>query len=454
MKIVIIGGVAAGAKVAAKSRRISPDAVIDIYTDDTHVSYSSCGLPYYIRGDFEDYRELLVRTPEEFEMQGIHVHLQCKAIKILPDENKIIIQDMRSNTAYFVDYDKLVIATGARPSVPVIQNSKLKNVYTVRRIEDGIAIKAKALTSKHVTIIGSGYIGIELLEAFVTLGLQVTMIEYLPNILPIFDDDMSKLIFEQLNTINHNRFEIITNEIVTEFSANHDGEAIGVRTGTGKYFKTDFVVIAAGVKANVDFAREAGIILGETGAIRVNKNMQTNIQNIYACGDCAEKTFMLNGSKMWVPLGSTANKEGRVVAMNLVGLGETFDGILCSAVVRCMSLTMSMTGLTVKKALSLGFNPIFVTVTKEDKVGYMPDVNNITLKLIADKTTGLLLGGQAIGAPGADKRINALTSALLGRLTIEEFNKNDFTYAPPYSTTIDPLLNAAQLLAKMYKENH
>ena len=453
MKIVILGGVAAGAKAAAKARRLLPDAIIDLYTDDTHVSYSACGLAYYIQGNFTDYRTLLVRSPEEFEAQGIHIHLLSKAIKILPESNQVLIQDLKENRAYLTEYDQLVIATGARPVMPPIDNINLKNVFTVRRIEDGIKIREKALQSKHATIIGSGYIGMELLEAFVELGLKVTIVEFAPFVLPVFDNDISKLIQQQLASISRSRFEILTSELVTELFSNEQGEVVGFKTGTGKEFNTDMVVICTGVKPNVEFAYDAGIALGETGAIKVNKHMRTNIQNIYACGDCAEKTLIIDGSKVWIPLGSTANKEGRIAAINLSGGDEDFDGVLGSAVVRCLSLTMSMTGYTEKKAKAAGFQPVSVSVTKNDRVGYMPDVNNITLKLTADKTTGLLLGGQAVGAGDADKRINSLTGALLGRLTVEEFTKNDLTYAPPFSPAIDPLLNAAQLLLEKIKKD-
>lgn len=454
MKIVILGGVAAGAKAAAKTRRLLPDASIELFTDDTHVSYSACGLPYYIQGNFKSYETLLVRTPEEFEAQGIHIHLQNRAIKIIPESNQVIIQDLITNRAFVVDYDKLVIATGARPVLPSIKNIELQNVFTLRNIEDGIAIREKALQSKHATIIGSGYIGLELLEAFVKLGLHVNVIELSSSIAPIFDDDMSEIIYQQLMSISDGRFELLNSEVITEFISDEHGAVKGVMTGNGKKFDTDMVVVAAGVRPNIEFAREAGVAIGETGAIKVNKHMHTNLPHIYACGDCAEKTLLITGSKVWVPLGSTANKEGRTAAINLSGGHDDFDGILGSSVVRCLSLTMAMTGLTVKKAKQLGFNPIFATVTKFDKVGYMPEVNNITLKLIADKNTGLLLGGQAVGAGDADKRINALTAALVGKLTIEEFARNDLTYAPPFSPTIDPLLNAAEILLKKYQSDN
>lgn len=445
MKIVILGGVAAGAKAAAKARRILPDAEIDLYTDDTHISYSACGLPYFIEGNFEDYKLLLVRSPEEFEEKNVHIHLRNRAMKIMPTSKQILIEDLETKRSFLADYDKLIIAVGARPIIPPIKNVELPNVFTLRKIEDGIAIKEMALKSKHATIVGAGYIGMELLEAFVRQNLKVTIVEYAKTVMPLMDEDMSLLIQEQLKSINDGRFEILTSELVTELSGDTKG-VHAVRTGSGKEFETDFVVLCAGVAPNVELAKDAGIELGVTGAIKVNERMETSIQDIYACGDCVEENLVVSNTKIWMPLGSNANKEGRTAAMNACGVEDKFHGVLGSAVTRCLNLTMSMTGLTVKKAEMLGYEPVYATVTKYDKVGYMPNVNNITLKLIADKNSGLLLGAQAVGAGDADKRINSLTAGLLSGMTVDEFYKNDLTYAPPYSPTIDPLLNAAQIL--------
>ena len=450
MKIVILGGVAAGAKAAAKARRTLPDAEIDLYTDDTHISYSSCGLPYYIEGNFEDYRLLLVVSPEEFEKKNVHIHLRNRAVKIIPEAKQVLIQDLTTQRAFLVEYDKLIIAIGARPVVPKIKNVNLPNIFTLRRIEDGIAIKEKTLKSAHATIVGGGYIGIELLEALVKQNLKVTLVEYSPYIMTTFDEDMSKLIQEQLNSINNGRFEILTSEIVTEFSGDIDGVK-SVKTGTGKEFNTDFVVLCTGATPNVEIAKDAGIDLGVTGAIKVNEKMETNIKDIYACGDCVEEHLVVSNTKIWLPLGSNANKEGRIAAINACGGDDKFFGVLGSSVTRCLNLTMAMTGLTEKKATALGYTPVSVTVTKNDKVGYMPNVNNITLKLTADYNTGKLIGAQAIGAGDADKRINSLAAALLAGMTVSEFFNNDLTYAPPFSPTIDPLLNAAQILMNKVK---
>jgi len=452
MKIVIIGGVAAGAKAAAKSRRMLPDAEIDLYTDDSHVSYSSCGLPYYIEGNFEDYGQLLVRSPEEFEEKGIHIHLKNKVTKILPECKQILVEDLSSKQAFLDNYDKLIIATGARPYLPEIKNINLKNIFTLRKIEDGINIKEKVLKSKSAVIIGGGYIGLELLEAFVRQNIHVILFEHGNKLMKKFDDDISKIIYDQLISNSNGRYEIYTSESITEFSGDEYG-VNSVKTSLDREFETDFVVIASGVRPNSELAKDAGIEIGAAGAIKVDDTMQTSVKDIYACGDCCEDHLIISGTKSWIPLGSTANKEGRTAGINACGGSDIFKGVLGSAVTRCLSLTMSMTGLNSKDAETLGYKPVFSVVTKYDKVGFMPDVNNITIKLIADKTTGLLLGCQAVGTGDADKRVNIVTSALLAKMTAREFYNNDITYAPPYSPTIDPLLNAAQILVSKIENN-
>lgn len=445
MKIVIIGGVAAGAKAAAKSRRLLPDAEINLYTDDTHVSYSACGIPYYIEGNFEDYRTLLVRSPEEFAKNNIFIHLQSRVSKILPQCKKVLVENLQSGEAHLVDYDKLIVATGAVPFVPNIKNVNLNNVFTVRRLEDAIAIREKIASSKNAVIVGGGYIGIEMLEALVRQNLHVTLIERGPKIMPIFDEDMSDLIAEQLSSINNGEFEIITSDSVVEFTGDNNG-VNGVITSNGRRIVADMAIVCSGVKPNVKIAEDAGIKLGITGAIEVTPQMETNIQDVYACGDCVQEFNIISEKPMWLPLGANANKEGRTAAMNACGFPDTFEGVLGSAVTRCLGLTMSTTGLTEKDAIKAGFDPVCARVTKYDKVGYMPDANNITIKVIADKKTGRLLGAQGVGAGDADKRINTFATALLAKLTVKEFVNNDLTYAPPFSPTIDPLLNAAQIL--------
>ena len=238
-----------------------------------------------------------------------------------------------------------------------------------------------------------------------------------------------------------------TSEIVSEIIG-ENGKAKIVKTLSGKEYPTDMVIISAGVVPNSEIARDAGIFIGDTKAIRVNKLMQTSIPNIFACGDCCEEKHLISGQYVWVPLGSTANKEGNCAALNAAGIYTEFEGVLGSAVSRCLNTTMSMTGLTEAEALEFGYTPVTATVSKPDQVAYMPEAGDMTLKVIADKATGLLLGGQAVGAIGADKRINSLATALLAHLTVHEFRNNDLTYSPPYSPTIDPLLTAMGILCK------
>lgn len=449
-KIVIIGGVAAGTKTAAKSRRLKPDAEINIYTDDTHISYSECGLPFFIEGNFNDVSMLFSRSPEEFEQDNIHIHLLHKVVKILPEKKQILVLNMDKNEEFFVDYDKLVITTGASPFIPPIEGLHLKNVFTLRTIEDGINIREKVLNSKKAVIIGGGYIGIELLEAFVKRGLKVTIIEFAPRIMPIFDDEISDIIKKHILDTHGDRVEIINSDSVVELLG--DDVVSGVRTKNGLKIDADMVIVATGVKPSVELAVDAGIEIGETGAIKVNHKMQTNIEDIYAAGDCAEKTHIVSKTPVWVPLGSTANKEGRCAAINLCSEEDFFEGILGSAVTRYFKFTMSITGLTEKQAKQLGYEPVSIVVTKEDKVGYMPEAKNITIKLIADKKTRRLIGAQGIGCGDADKRVNTVATALIQPMTVDDFYSNDLTYAPPFSPSIDPLLTAAEKLIEKLDE--
>ncbi|MBR1620016.1 FAD-dependent oxidoreductase [bacterium] len=444
MNIVIIGGVASGAKAAAKVKRLLPHASVKIFTDDTHVSYSSCGLPYYIQGNFNDYTSLLVRSPEEFKASGIDVFLQSKVEKIFPEQKNVLVRNFE--TVELVPYDKLIIATGASPVRPKIKGiDDFENIFTVRKIEDGINIREKMLKSKNAVIIGGGYIGIEMLEAFSKNNVYTHLFERSSQIMPTLDFEMSEVAKKRLNSIENKNFELHTDSMATEFIGK-DGVLTGVITSDGKQYECDLAIVCAGVKPNTELAKEAGIEIGETGAIKVNKLMRTSVEDIFACGDCAEKTHIVSGKKVWIPLGSTANKEGRCAAMNVAGVYCEFEGILGSMVTRCLNTTIAMTGLTEKEAFEIGFKPVSVVVSKYDKVAYMPDTGEITLKVVADKITGLLLGAQAVGSIGADKRVNTVTSGLIGHLTVEEFSNNDLTYSPAYSPTIDPLLNAMQIL--------
>ena len=440
-KIIIIGSVAAGSKCAFKLKREKPDFDIVIYTQENLVSYSACGLPFYIGGQIKDSQNLIIRRPEAYKEAGLNLFLKHKLTKINPENKTVEILDLENNKTITDNYDKLVLATGARPFVPEAENLNLENIFTLRSIPDGVKIREQMLKSKNALIIGGGYIGIELMEAFIRNGLNVKLIEFSDHILSLFDSDMAERIEKHILDTNADKIEIIKSDYVTKFIGENN-KLKAVLTNKGREIEADLAVICVGVIANTEYTAGTGIELGIKNSIKVDKNMRTNIKDIYAIGDCAEKTNLVTGSPCWVPLGSTANKEGRCCAINLSGTNEEFPGVLGSAVTRFNGFTMSLTGLTEREAVSKGYNVITETVHKKDKAGYMPEVKNITIKVVVDKDTKRILGAQAIGCGDADKRVNAVTSAITGGKTVDEFANLDLTYAPPYSPTIDPLLTA------------
>lgn len=444
MKVIVIGGVAAGAKAAAKTKRNLPDAEVTIYTQDTNVSYSTCGLPYYIGGAFADWRKLIVRTKEEFEKSGINIFTQHRVTKINPDKKTVEILNLLTEEVFTDNYDKLVIATGAAPIKKGYENLTQRNIYTLRTLEDGVAIRNKMLEVQNITLIGGGYVNIELLEAFVKNGKNVTLIERNPFILSILDEDISILVQNYILENSNGLVKILTSDTVSEFIG--DDEITGIMTKNGNGFDTEMVVLSVGVKPVVDIAQNAGIELGITGAIKVNSKMETNIPDIYACGDCAEKVHIISNTPVWIPLGSTANKEGRTAAMNISGESKDFAGVLGSIVTKYLDLNISKCGLTEKEAKKLGFDPVSTIITKKDKAGYMPEVENITLKLIADRRSHRILGAQAIGCGDADKKIDNISVGLENHLSVANLLDVDLTYAPPFSTSVDILHSAARII--------
>lgn len=445
-KIVIIGGVAAGPKITAKLLRSNCNCQIDLYTDEDMISYSACGLPYFIEGLIEDPQRLIVRTPQQFEEKGANIHLNKRCTKILPEEHKIIVLDTKTGIEQEVEYDRLAITTGARPIVPAIENVNLKNIFTVRTVQDGINIRNKIREpeTKKAIVVGGGYIGIEMLEAFYKNGLEVTMIERDEHILSLFDPEISDMIANDIIEMSDGKVNIITKEAVVSFQGDEKVEK--VITSEGREIETDVVVLAVGVTPNTEIAFEAGVELGVSNAIRVNNRMQTNVKDIYAAGDCIENFHLVSKNYCWIPLGSSANKEGRCAAINIAGQYDAFPGILGSAVTRYNGLTFSMTGLTETDAKKYGFETICSTMTKKDRAGYMPGAENITIKLVVDKRSKKILGAQAIGGGDADKRINTVASAIMADQTLDSFLHTDMTYSPPFSTAVDPLLSAALVI--------
>ncbi|MCQ2788983.1 MAG: FAD-dependent oxidoreductase [bacterium] len=443
-KYVILGAVAAGSKAAMKIKRLDPKSEVVIYTKDTHVSYSACGFPYFIASYFNDENLLYARSVDDFLDLGIEVHLLSKCEKILPNDKIVIISDLLTGNTFEIKFDKLLIATGADAILPKnISGLNLDNVFKLRNVEDAILIKNKIETSNSSTIIGGGYIGIELAEAFLSKGLKVNLVEANSTILSIFDDDISNIVRTFIESNYADKISIFTDEKVVSIT---NDNWLNVETESGLVFNSDFVIVCVGVFPNVEFARQSGIELGITGAIKVNSNLQTNFEDIYAAGDCAEKFHIVSNTHCWIPLGSTATKEGRIAAINMCGGNEKFDGVLGSTVTKFFDYTISMTGLTEKSAKNFGFSPVSSMVKKKDKVSYMPEAKDIILKLVADKDSRKLLGVQVVGLGDADKRTNSVVSALVCGSKVDDFVSNDLTYSPAFSPSIDALLNAAVIL--------
>jgi NADPH-dependent 2,4-dienoyl-CoA reductase/sulfur reductase-like enzyme/rhodanese-related sulfurtransferase len=449
--LVIIGGVAAGTKAAAKARREDPDAKISLYTDEKYISYSACGMPYYIENLFDSSDRLIVRTKEEFkEKENIDIYTEHKALQILPDSKEVEIHDLINGKIFKVNYSKLLIATGAYPIKPPIEGMELKNVFTLRSITDGIAIKKALSDVKKAVIVGAGYIGFEMLEAFIAQGISTTIVELSPQILPALDEDLAfqvqKYIEDEIAPKVEAGIEIILKDGLKLIIGDENGRVKHIKTNSGRVIETDLVLISVGVKPNVELAKNAGIEIGSTGAIKVNSRMQTNIEDIYAAGDCAEQFNTVSNTPMWVPLGSTANKQGRIAAINMTGGHAEFKGVLGSAVTRIFDYTVSITGLGEKNAHRYGIDFETAIIPHKDRAGYMPEAEKIVIKMLAEKGTGRIIGVQAIGKGDADKRVNIGATAISAGMTIDEFVDTDLTYAPPYSPSIDPILTAAQVL--------
>lgn len=451
-KIVVIGGGAAGAKAASKAKRLNPNNQVELYTRNSEIAYSLCGLPYFIEGSVKNINDLIIRTPSDFENNGISVFLNHEAQAIYPNKNCILI----NNNHIF--YDELILALGAHVDLPNIENINAKNVFSLRSLKSGSLIKEKMKNSSCVLIIGAGYIAIELIEAFTKNNLKVILLEQKERIASDFDEDFSMHIQKMIDYKTKENLECHYKENVVKINIDENNSFKSAITESGKEFFADFCILATGAKPNVNMAKSSGIKIGTTGAIEVDSKMRTNFSNIFACGDCAQKYCIITRQPTYIGLGTIANKEGRVAAINADGaMYENFDGVLKSTITRFYDWTISKTGLTMQEALlhakNVNLEPIESSITKNNKAGYMPDVNKMTIKIVADKRSGEILGAQGIGWSGnISQRINTITSALKSRLTIDGLLHLDLAYSPPFSSSIDPILTACyQLKEKMNK---
>ena len=446
-KIVVIGGVAAGLKAASKARRNDPQAQITVVERGDIISYGACGMPYYVSGDVAHIDDLMktpvgvLRSPAYFKnIKNIDVLTQTIALKIDRQAKTVLVKALASGEESLLPYDKLVLGTGASPVRPSLPGIGLGNIYTLWHPHDAEAVRKglEAGTFKKTVIIGAGLVGMEMAEALKKWNVDVTVVEMQEQVFPAFlDPEIAGVIRKH---IEEQGIQVLTGEKVTGF----DGVQTVISVETDKRsIPADLVILALGARANAELARDAGLAVGVTGGIAVDDHMRTSDPDIFAGGDCVENTHMISGRKVFAPMGSTANKQGRVIGDNICGGDEVFRGVLNTVVVKVMALNVGKTGLSERDAKDLGYEYITVMVSGHDKPHYMPGAKLITVKLIVDVATRKLLGMQAVGEGEVAKRVDVAASVLTLGGTIQDMFDIDLSYAPPYNSPIDNLAAAA-----------
>ncbi|TCI63026.1 FAD-dependent oxidoreductase [Exiguobacterium sp. SH0S2] len=444
MKLVIIGSVAAGTSVAAKARRNNEDAQITIYDRDYDISYSGCGIPYYVGGEVESRDDLTPRDAAFFKKRyNIDVMTRHNVTAIDADAKTVTVENLETGETFTDSYDVLVLATGASSIVPPIPGVKSDNVFPIRNIQNAEATRnfVDATNPKHATVIGAGFIGLEMAEQLKLRGIDVTIIERIPQVMPPLDKDMACRVEDHLEK---NGIELLLGETVTELVG--DGHVERVVTASGKTVETDLVILSVGVRPNTELAKSIGVTIGETGAIAINERMETNVDSVYAAGDVAESVSLVTGKPIWRPLGSTANKMGRSLGDLLTGGELEHRGILGTGIFKVFGLAVAQTGLSEREARDLGYDVEVLHNTKPDKPAYMGG-KDMTIKAIGDRATRQLLGVQIVGFEGVDKRIDVFVTAITFKAKVDDLFHLDLAYAPPFSTTKDPVMYTGMALA-------
>jgi NADPH-dependent 2,4-dienoyl-CoA reductase/sulfur reductase-like enzyme/rhodanese-related sulfurtransferase len=456
-KYLIIGGSAAGPKVASKIRRMDELADITIVQKGRYLSMASCGYPYFVGGVFDDPGKLIAtptgapRDPDFFsKVKGITALIETEALAIDRDNRTVRVRALNSGEERDLPYDKLVLATGASPVIPPIPGIELEGINTLQSMEDAVALKKVAVDKKvkHAVVVGGGLIGIETCEAFALAGIEMTVVEMLDQILPFLDWDMARLV---QNHMESKGVRVITGQAVTRFHGDK-GRVSGVELADGQKIACDHVVFSIGVRPNGKLAADAGLRVGYSGGITVNRFMQTADPHIYAAGDCTEVTNMVTQNKQHWPMGDAANLQGRVVAQNCVmGNIQEYNGFIGTGICKVFDFTAGSTGLSEKMAQREGFQNILSAVhAAPDKPGFM-GASPVIMKLIAAKSTGKFLGMQAVGTGDVSKRLAMGAMALHGRLCIAEMVNLDLPYAPPFSPAIDNLITAVHVLENKWR---
>lgn len=450
-RIVVIGGVGAGLSAASKARKLRSDIEILVFEKSGHISYGSCGLPYLISDLIKSPEDLVSHDSKFFkEERDINVFLYHEVVAIYPAKQSVLVKNLQTGAENEYQYDKLVITTGARTFVPQIKGIEIKGIFTINTLQDGIETKdfIRKNVPKRALIVGAGHIGMEMAEALVMAGMDVTIAARGPDILGTMDEEITKIVEEGLG---RNNVMLLKSTSVREFISKN-GYVREAILENSESINADIVIVCIGMRPNSEIAKEAGIEIDHTGAINVNQRMETNVPGIYSAGDCAMAYHQVLERQVYIPLGTTAVKQGKVAGENMVGGNASFKGIVGTSVFKVFDLEVARTGLSGIDAQIEGFNFISNVVEQNSRAHYYPGGSKIRIKLIAEMNTGRILGAEMVGREGISKRIDVFATAIAAKMTVEDIGDLDLSYAPPFAPVWDPILIAANDLKKKINE--
>lgn len=442
-KVVIVGGVAGGASAAARLRRLDENAEIVMFEKGEFISFANCGLPYYVSGEIKEQSALTLQTPKSFNARfNVDVRILSEVIAINPDEKKVTVKKVVDGTTYEESYDELVLSMGADPIRPNIKGIESNKVFTIRNIPDTLRLKEYVDYKKpqRAVVVGGGFIGLEIAENIKAVGVDVTIVEMSNQVIAPIDYDMAAEVHCHLRSKG---VKLMLNSALEEIEEKDNALEVTI---SGRKVETDMVVMAIGVKPESKMAIEAGIEVNSRGAIKVDSHMRTNIKNIYAIGDVIEITNFITKEKSYVPLAGPANKQGRIVADNICGLGTVYTGTQGSSVMKVFDITVASTGLNEKEAKRQGLDYGKVYTYSANHATYYPGASMMAIKTIYEKKTGKILGAQIVGRDGVDKRCDVYAVAIRANMTAYDLTNLELCYAPPYGSAKDPVNMAGYVI--------
>jgi NADPH-dependent 2,4-dienoyl-CoA reductase/sulfur reductase-like enzyme len=447
-RILVVGGNAAGMTAASRAKRVDPWLSVTIFESGPRIAYSICGLPFAIEGrvGFED---LVLFTPESLENErGIKALLNREVVEIQPWRKTAVVLNRSTGEREDHPFDKLLLATGYRPLSPGIEGTGLQGVFTASRLEDGEAILSwiSTASARSAVVLGGGYVGLEVASALLERGLEVTVVERAPSLLPSLDPDMARLVEEELE---RKGIRVLTGRVAKNVSATAAGRVESVElSASGFRLRADMVFVDVGVAPRVELAERAGIRLGPSGAIAVSEHLETSVSSIYAAGNCAECTHLVSGRPMTIPLGTVAAKQGRIAGENLAGRRSRFAGALGTSIVKVLGVTAASTGLSSASAEREGFRAVAASIEGKFQAGYFGSGAPAKVKVVAERESGRLLGAQIVGSAEGASRIDVLAAAITARMTVRDAAQLDLAYAPPAGALWNPILIAMNALAR------